>query len=280
MSILDVAVDGIGKLRKLVPEFLKPKWTGKAIDVTSGFIGKYLGCAFALTAFNLAVDATGSDPAKDFASTHMLGFLSANAPVPKAISSFLVTSGLAPYAPAIAAAIGAVAILGAYRMYTGYRGYKADQFAERKAAVEQEIRDVCLEEGFGPSKKLNKLVQAYEKHFKPDFSPQQTQAIRDSLAVQRSELKIFDSVSPSQQESLKKISDTLTKLYSVPSHLAMNAGMNILVEMDGNTHAVMAKLKSHNIEEDWINKFKLNPDATIVGIQKKIKREEQTELSA
>ena len=268
------------QLSGLVPEFLKPKGTNNAIDFTAKFVGKYLGCTMALVTYKLAVKAVGLDPVKDFASTHLLGFLSVNAPVPNAITGFLAFTGLAPYAPAIATTIGVVAILGAFRIYTGLSANNANKFAERKLELEQQIQDVCLADGFGPSPKLDKLVKAYEKAFKPDFTPQQTQAIRDSLAAHRSELGIHQSVSTSQQEAINKIQDTLTKQYAVPAHLALNAGLNILVEMNGNTHAVMAKLKSHNIEEDWINKYKINPDATVVGIQKKIKRPEDPALEA
>lgn len=268
------------QLSGLVPDFVKPKGTDNALNITAKFIGKYLGCTMTLVTYKLSVKAVELDPVKDFASNHLLGFLSVNAPVPKAIAGFLAYTGLAPYAPAIAATIGVVAIMGAYRLYTGYSGLKANQFAERKGELEQQIQDICLKDGFGPSQKLNKLVEAYEKSFKPDFTPQQTQAIRDSLAAHRSELGIYQTASTSQQEAINKIQDTLTKQYAVPAHLALNAGLNILVEMDGNTHAVMAKLKSHNIEEDWINKYKLNPDATVLGVQRKITRQEDAGLEA
>lgn len=268
------------QLSGLVPEFLKPKATDKAINFTAKFVGKYLGCTMALVTYKLAVKAVGMDPVKDFASTHLLGFLSVNAPVPNAISGFLAFTGLAPYAPAIATTIAVVALMGAFRIYTGLSAHKANQFAENKRELEQQIQDICLKDGFGPSPKLDKLVKAYGKSFKPDFTPQQTQAIRDSLAAQRSELGIYESASPTQQEAINKIQDTLTKQYAVPAHLALNAGLHILVAMDGNTHAVMAKLKSHNIEEDWINKYKINPDATVLGVQRKIVRQDDQALEA
>jgi hypothetical protein len=142
---------------------------------------------------------------------------------------------------------------------------QAGKFIERKQTITDEITHLLETGGLSPTPKLDKLVKAYERSFKPDFSPQQTQAIRDALAVGRSESGISATLTPSQDEALTKIVNTLTKQYFVPVHLATNAGLNMIVEMNGNEKAVMAKLKSRNIEEDWVNRFKMEPLATIEG---------------
>lgn len=269
------------KLRQLstiLPDFMQTKGARQQVDATSKFAGKYLGCTLALFTYTVAKHTVALDFVKDFAASHLLGF--SNAPLPKVVTGFLASPAAMSYTPAIAASLMVVAAFGAFRLYTGYSAYKDNSFKERREALEGEIEEICIEQGFGPSPKLDKLLKSYEKAFKPDFSPQQTQAIRDSLAAQRSELGIYNSVAPSQQESINKIRDTLTKKYAVPGYLALNVGLNILVEMDGNTHAVMARLKSHNIEEDWIHRFSMNPDATVAGMTRKIERQTDPALNA
>lgn len=170
--------------------------------------------------------------------------------------------GLAPvFTAGLTLAVG----LTAFASWQVHRIRQAGKFEERKQSITDELTHLVASEGVASTPKLDKLVKAFEKSFKPDFSPQQTQAIRDALAVQRSESGIAAAFTPSQAESLRKITDTLTKQYFVPVYLATNAGLHMIVEMDGNEKAVMAKLKSRNIEEDWVNRFKMEPLATVEG---------------
>lgn len=256
----------MGKIPFINQFVMKPATQSKLANHAS----RYLGGATALMAGGILLGLL-KDPAKySIPLDSMLNLSTGNLSHPLAFMLWELgaPAKLVTLAPVLMTGLLIAAAFTSFAAYQAHNIRQAGQFFQRKENIIGEIIDHLASEGVDPTPKLDKLVKAFDKSFKPDFSPQQTQAIRDAIAVHRSETGITATFTPSQTESLNKITATLMKQYFVPAHLATNAGLHMLVEMDGNEKAVMAKLKSRNIEEDWVNRFKMEPLATMEGSRK------------
>lgn len=249
-----------------LPDFIKKIIPKSSSQKLSKFIGKYVGGILILTTYGIATKAEKIGFVKDFANTHLLGFLQSDAAVPKAVAELIAKAHLTPYLTPIAVTASVVSVMAMVSLYQNREMLKAGSHQKDYQAAILNIVGEAIEGGYN-SAKLDKLVKNVEKTFKPDFTPQQTQAIRDSLAAYRSENKILGDLAPNQREAMEKIADTLTRQYAVPKTLLLNAGLQMLVEMDGSSLAVLAKLKSRNIEEDWVKRFEMNPNATLKGVR-------------
>lgn len=254
------------ELNRKLPDFMAKMIPKDASKVLSKFIGKYVGGIMFMTTLGIAGTAQKIGLVNDFANTHLLGFLQSNAEVPKAVAAFVEKAHLAPYLTPIAVTASVISVMAMVSLYQSRQMLKADSHQKDYQAAVINLVGEAIEGGYNTAK-LDKLVKKVEKSFKPDFTPQQTQAIRDSLAAYRSESDILDTIAPNQREVMEKIADTLTRQYAVPKTLSLNAGLQMLVEMDGSSLAVLAKLKSRNIEEDWVKRFEMNPDATLKGVR-------------
>lgn len=235
------------------------------VTKTSNFVSRYLGGTTAMAALSFTKKAL-----KVSIFIGAAGYLTRNLVNPEIVagSKFLgviAKVGLTSAVPYIAAGSAVLTGFALWAAYEVHQIRKAGTHEKRSQAHMDKMVTTMLEDGFGYSKKLNKLVTAYEKSFKPDFTPQQTQAIRDGLAQKRSESGIVADMTPSQAEAINKIVKTLTKQYFVPPTLALKAGLTMVVEMGGNVKALSDKLKSRHIEADWVDRFKMDPLATVAG---------------
>jgi hypothetical protein len=247
---------------------MKPASQGKWANYAS----RYFGGTTGLMAAGILVGLF-KDPAKySIQLDSLLNLSTGNVSYPLSFVLWEIgaPAKLVTLAPVFMTGLIIVSGFASFAAFQAHKIRQAGQFFQRKENVMGEMIDLLTREGVGSAPKLDKLVKSFEKSFKPDFSPQQTQAIRDAIAVHRSETGITATFTPSQIESLNKITATLMKQYFVPAHLATNAGLQMIVEMDGNEKAVMAKLKSRNIEEDWVNRFKMEPLATVEGSRKNL----------
>lgn len=228
---------------------------------------RYLGGTTALAALSM------TRKAKSWLAIGAVGYLASAYIKPEGIvgskiGTVLGSVGLLNALPYLVVATTVVLGFTSWAAYEVAEMRKAARFDQRSEAHMKKMVDAMLQDGFGETKRLNKLVDAYEKEFKPNFTSFQAQSIKDDLAQLKSERLIVGAMSPDQVEAINKIAKTLTKQYFVPQHLSVNAGLQMLVEMKGDNKAVDEKLKSRQIEEEWLDRYSMDPRAA-VKIKKK-----------
>lgn len=222
------------------------------------WISRYVGGTTALAAIKTTLKL-GKYTASLAASLGVLNFLQPNLEMGNKLNNFVLATGLLKISPMAATAAVVITGFAVYGVKKILKMHEDGQFQARSNTLAREIMCLAITDGDCPSPKFDKLLKAFEQEFKPDFSIEDIDRIKDELFHKRSESAFISGMSQPQQDLINKIASKLKTLYFVKEHLIYNFALTMLVEADGNAKAVTALLNSRKISDNWVNRFKMDP---------------------
>jgi hypothetical protein len=226
------------------------------------WISRYVGGTTALSAVKLTIKL-GKYSASVAASLGVLSYLQPNLDMSNRFNAIMVSSGLLKMTPMTATAALVMIGFSVYAFRNVRKMYADGQFYSRRDSLNVELLRTAVSEAASDGKigspKLDYLLNVYRSEFKPDFSPEETDKIIDVVTNKGSETALIAEFTKEQQDTINKLARKLTTGYFVPDHLAHNAVLTMLAEANGNSRAISAKLNSRRIDEEWVNRFQMDP---------------------
>lgn len=222
------------------------------------WISRYVGGTTALSAVKLSIKL-GKYSASVAASLGVLSYLQPNLDMSNRFNDIMVSSGLLKMTPMTATAALVMIGFSVYAFRNVRKMYADGQFYSRRDSLNVELLRTAVSDGKIGSPKLDYLLNVYRSEFKPDFSPEDTHKITDVVTNKGSETALISEFTKEQQDTINKLARKLTTEYFVPDHLAHNAVLTMLAEANGNSRAISAKLNSRRIDEEWVNRFQMDP---------------------
>jgi hypothetical protein len=228
------------------------------------WISRYVGGTTALSAVKLTLKL-GKYTVSVAGSLGVLSYLQPDLDMSNKLNAIMVSSGLIKFTPLTATA--AVVMIGftVYAARNLRKMYLDGQFDFSKNTLNHEIVRVAVKEGTKNSPKLESLLQVYRSQFKPDFLERATELMSEVVLNKGSESVFIAGLEKEQQDTINKLARKLSTAYFVPDHLLHNAALTLIVEAKGNAKAVMARLNSRIIDDDWVSRFQMDPLARAVS---------------
>lgn len=224
-------------------------------DSLAYFFSKYVGGSLALFAIRFSPKVLGLG-----AGTFVL-MKNGVFETPAAIIDHAFGSvGLGAYGSTIAPLAVFFSALAVAHIFNVYKMEKAANFEKDSKRIESDIFGLLASEGITSSKKLHDLAEKY-RPYKKDFYFEQLGSIKQALLNNGSEASIVHDMSEDQQKSFDKIVRKLNDDYFVKPSLSANVALQMLCDLNGNSQAVLAMLKSRRLQHDWVKRFDLNINA-------------------